>query len=973
MNKKKDIMKFVDFFPYYPDVNDPSFYQKLYEQKEFYDLSHKGKTNTFFNHQIIPQRFLSPWSFYQSLLLLHDTGTGKSGSVSAVIDLLKNYNEKTTIVYVTNNDTLVRNFKDELLKLCPWVKKNRKEFQFSESTFFKRYLFLFTTFGSFEKDIQKLSLFQLKNSFIVLDEAHHLITKFMTNYQVIYKFLQKIPDRKLMVLTATPMRDDALELIYLLNLVLPSPLPTGPDFITEYLTIRKENQIDLYEWKPKKDVEFRERIRGYVSVFRQRIENVDIKYCGEKLSNDMFTTLYVDKMEDYQNNIYMKTWGKTSENQVLMDSVNREEEGNVYDTLYNFSIQSSLFVFPGGSYGTPGAQQYSTNGYKFNNRFFKDTTMILNPKTDNEIRYNLNTLKKYSIVYHNLIKNIMKAKEKGKLIYVYSEKINGSGILRCISLLEQCFQFSRLTTPNSNIFQTPTNRFIFLHDNETIPLINLYNDSRNKNGEFIRVIFGTDKTTEGITLKNVQEIHIITPGWNFGKKNQAQGRGYRLGSHADFGGKKMEVQVYLHCAVPRSLDDSVNFLQYTRSETKERNIYLFSYALLIAAMDCQMNYYQNYQQNDLDFSSQCYLKKCSYQCDGIDPDSIASPTIQEGTYNSYFVDSSRHVVQEITNLFLQDSSPKTLEQLYHHFSNQKFSMFQIYYAIMEIISSPIPIPIYDGTKRFLLHQDGYLYLSSDRHSVLWNVKHPDFRPTAMDPKFRIEKNTELVKEDVYRDRKLLLLLLQQWKTVLESEKIWETTTMFQRFPTFLQDLLVEQFPLLLKLKEGRLNERTRTVNFGQNTPKSSVPTPMELERLEKNKYGFYGIHEKDSFKIRENVETEKIVDKRKLTKGQFIKTVEIPRIIHYIVTLKPKMDDTFLSILPSSGKETVKTLMNVTQTDLTQRFHILEEKYKYFANQEYDVSQKKMIVILTDVFGNRRQPLIQLLETEMTKRNLFLK
>ena len=127
---------------------------------------------------------------------------------------------------------------------------------------------------------------------------------------------------------------------------------------------------------------------------------------------------------------------------------------------------------------------------------------------------------------------------------------------------------------NSNIFQTPTNRFIFLHDNETIPLINLYNDSRNKNGDFIRVVFGTDKTTEGITLKNVQEIHIITPGWNFGKKNQAQGRGYRLGSHADFGGKKMEVQVYLHCAVPRSLQDSVNFLQYTRSETKERNIYL---------------------------------------------------------------------------------------------------------------------------------------------------------------------------------------------------------------------------------------------------------------------------------------------------------------------------------------------------------------------------------------------------------------
>ena len=67
----------------------------------------------------------------------------------------------------------------------------------------------------------------------------------------------------------------------------------------------------------------------------------------------------------------------------------------------------------------------------------------------------------------------------------------------------------------------------------------------NKNGEYIRVIFGTDKTREGITLKNIQKIHILTPGWNFGKKNQAEGRGIRFGSHNDLDkGKNIKVEIY---------------------------------------------------------------------------------------------------------------------------------------------------------------------------------------------------------------------------------------------------------------------------------------------------------------------------------------------------------------------------------------------------------------------------------------------
>ena len=75
-------------------------------------------------------------------------------------------------------------------------------------------------------------------------------------------------------------------------------------------------------------------------------------------------------------------------------------------------------------------------------------------------------------------------------------------------------------------------RLIFLADEDIQELVEMFNNPNNRHGEYFRVIFGTDKTTEGITLKNIQEIHITTPGWNFGKKNQAEGRDIRIGSHS---------------------------------------------------------------------------------------------------------------------------------------------------------------------------------------------------------------------------------------------------------------------------------------------------------------------------------------------------------------------------------------------------------------------------------------------------------
>ena len=66
-------------------------------------------------------------------------------------------------------------------------------------------------------------------------------------------------------------------------------------------------------------------------------------------------------------------------------------------------------------------------------------------------------------------------------------------------------------------------------ENET-NYLNEFNRKENLYGEIIKVFIGTQKMGEGITLKNVRQIHIVDPWWNLARLDQIVGRGIRLNS-----------------------------------------------------------------------------------------------------------------------------------------------------------------------------------------------------------------------------------------------------------------------------------------------------------------------------------------------------------------------------------------------------------------------------------------------------------
>jgi len=66
----------------------------------------------------------------------------------------------------------------------------------------------------------------------------------------------------------------------------------------------------------------------------------------------------------------------------------------------------------------------------------------------------------------------------------------------------------------------------------------------NKMGDRIHTLFITGKTSEGITLKNVRNLHIVEHHWNENRMEQVIGRVARYQSHSDLGYDDRNVNIY---------------------------------------------------------------------------------------------------------------------------------------------------------------------------------------------------------------------------------------------------------------------------------------------------------------------------------------------------------------------------------------------------------------------------------------------
>ena len=263
----------------YPVLDDPNFNIKIAQKKEFNDTKYDGAiydVETYANilktaeYELLPQQafvrnFLSFQTPYNSLLLFHGLGSGKTCSAIGVCEEMRDYLKQMGInkrIIIVASPNVQDNFKLQLfderkLKLVDGVwtikgclgnkllkeinptgmkgLKKEKVIQqvkniINASYFFQGYLQFSNeivrksgrTGGSEEEKIRNLE-YEYSDSLIVIDEVHNIrISDDNENKNVaknLMYLVSKVSNLRLLLLSATPMFNNYKEIVWLLNLM----------------------------------------------------------------------------------------------------------------------------------------------------------------------------------------------------------------------------------------------------------------------------------------------------------------------------------------------------------------------------------------------------------------------------------------------------------------------------------------------------------------------------------------------------------------------------------------------------------------------------------------------------------------------------------------------------------------------------------------------------------------------------------
>ena len=278
MNENDTIKKKYDFL--YPLVGTPDFNIKISEQRQFWDtrypqedihnvrkygnfLCHE-KEFELMPHQLFVRNFLSSQTPYNSLLLYHGLGTGKTCSAISVCETQREYQKQTNNmkkIWIVASPNVKENFKTQLfdhrklkkinglwnLQACtgnsylkeinPMNMKHlsrdlvirevnkiiRSSYQFIGYTEFSNLIERILKLVKDEDKQNKLIQKRFSDSLIVIDEVHN-IRHSADNPQKkvainLLKVVKNTINLKLLFLSATPMYNNREEIVWLLNIM----------------------------------------------------------------------------------------------------------------------------------------------------------------------------------------------------------------------------------------------------------------------------------------------------------------------------------------------------------------------------------------------------------------------------------------------------------------------------------------------------------------------------------------------------------------------------------------------------------------------------------------------------------------------------------------------------------------------------------------------------------------------------------
>lgn len=1032
------LFKLEEFIPYYmtADQTDEiygkgiSFEDSIYLKKEFNELKLEGgeekpsEPGILLKNQKFLSRFMSPRTMNDEILAYHSIGTGKTCLAIGIAEEAKKINPKfiQTLV-VVKNESIRNNFIRELVFQCTvdkYIPKNYEQLSDKQQVLRINRLvnrnYEFLSFYGLAKDIYYKTNEQIirdySNRVIIIDEAHNLKLykerdleegplvrkgkKFGSRehidvYNNIFKMLHLIENRKIVLLTATPMRDRPEEFATTMNLILPidKQIPTAVRFINtffdkdskmknehtlseyirgrvSYLKSAKSNLVKQYMGSPQKEygIDHFILVKTEMSIFQsERYKDafvLDMEKEGNIIKNIEGLEQMEEKIETIEQGLLNLVIGeKPSENNKVMQNGNNirvsddkaekeltdiiREKARRKNGLYNSSRQASLFVYPDGTYGTDGFKKniiVSNNRHSLSRdlrRHFIGPPLIMGGT--------MARIKDCSIKFYNVFTNLRNYPKENA--FVYSKLVSGSGTI-IFSLLLELLGFHKWKPgdqPNPSIRRYVSITAATMSSHYLTSVLDSFNHPRNKYGDVLQIIVGSHLIGEGINLKNVRQIHILTPHWNNSETEQAIGRGIRNFSHDDLPVNERYVKIFKYMSVVNaSLNQryeakgvvSIDAYMYKTSEDKDYMIKQIEHCAKVSSVDCILNKSQNYNTMDKDYSRDCEYGLCKYECNFIHLDNdLKHHQLITDTYNLYYAEEEIEVIIEIIKKMFQHKSYYNVFELRTLFSDN--SIIIILRALKVAIDRSIKIVNKFGIVSYLREYKNLYFLVDD-------IKLPNeyyFSYYTENPSLHLDtKFSEMAKMAQISSMDDILLTLNKVATstdLSEEEKVENVRYILTNLDYEIQEIFLEKalmnprkelnklittvmkayisdadgnivqsggtisklpekygkpYRCLIKNEISSLGSRKEmgewvdcTEKIIQDIKSAKDRKIAELEDPMKNKYGLYGISDNKDFKVKFLVDKNK--DNRKNLRGIVCKNIiPVIKIIDQILFLR---------------------------------------------------------------------------------------
>jgi hypothetical protein len=519
-----------------------------------------------------------------------------------------------------------------------------------------------TAEGDFERDFTSDRIISLDNTVLIVEEAHNLTNN--SYGDSLLKVIKNSHNLKIVLLTGTPMKNLASDIVELLNFIRPVDDPVMRDKV---FTRETNHTMDLV---PGGIDYLKKMSRGYVSYLRggdplTMAKRVDVGTIGNGL---LFTRVTKCYMLDFQQ----KTYDTTE---------------NTNDVLDRNSAAVANFAFPlisdnkelVGTYGIEGVNsvknQLKSNGEALNKRIATDILKISDSsKNRNDLIYindktNMITgkflqgenLRHFSIKFYDCLQNLnnlIDSKTGSVTAFIYSNLVVvGVEVFQEVLLMNGYLEYNENEStykidPQSTrcylcgksksehdvkdkhtfkpaTFITVTGKVSDDASEVVIPeekqqiLNNVFSSVDNIDGKHIKFVVGSRVMNEGLSLHNTAEVHILDVYYNLSKVDQTIGRAIRHCRHYDVMSEENpfpEVKVYKYCVSLEKINkDKLSSEEdlYRKAELKYLLVKKVERALKESAIDCPLNRAGNIFNEELEQYKNC-----------IPPEKVTDPNTQ---------------------------------------------------------------------------------------------------------------------------------------------------------------------------------------------------------------------------------------------------------------------------------------------------------------------------------------------------------